>query len=91
MAKELHPADPQDLIAEAYRIEDISLQDCRTIFFDWAVGRPENTDLPGDVQTLLDHHGHQPKDHPMTQVLTEGLQAAQKPRRRGGWRSRRET
>ena len=91
MLEPTHPADPQDLIAEAFRIEGISLEDCRTIFFDWAVGRPPNTDLAADVQTLLTHHEAQPKDHPMTLTLTEGLQSAQKPRRRGGWRSRRET
>ncbi len=82
--------DPRGLIHEAYRM-DLGPQDCRTIFFDWALGRPEGSGRD-EIATLLTHYGEANPDHPMTAVLREGLEhAAAPPSRRGGWRSRRET
>lgn len=82
--------DPGGLIYEAYRIEGLSAADARTIFFDWAMGLREGAELEADVQVLLDAYGDAAPDHPMTEVLREGLQTAKAPpRRRGGWRSRR--
>ena len=76
--------DPKGLIAEAYKIDGITAAECRSIFLDWALN------LEGDstsaLNILLERHGQD--DHPMTQVLREGLSASAKPRRRGGWRSR---
>ena len=81
--------DPKGLIHEAYRM-DIGAQDCRTIFFDWALGRPEAAG-PEEIAALLAHYGTAHPDHPMTEVLREGLgPTSAPPRRRGGWRSRRE-
>lgn len=80
--------DPRGLIFEAYAMQ-IGAQDCRTIFFDWALGLPEGAD-PRHVRRLLEHYGAAQPDHPMTAVLREGLTAATgAPQRRGGWRSRR--
>jgi hypothetical protein len=80
--------DPRGLIQEAYRM-DIGSQDCRTIFFDWALGRPDGCGRD-DIRALLDHYGPAHPDHPMTAVLREGLATnAAPPSRRGGWRSRR--
>ncbi len=82
LSKGTEPLDPRGLILEAYRIEDITKPDCRTIFLDWALGLPLGTDMKGAIDRMLSVYG-QDRDHPMSQVLTEGLSSA-KPRRRGG-------
>jgi hypothetical protein len=76
--------DPKGLIAESYLIEGITAAECRTIFLDWALS------FEGDAQAGLEVLlARVPDaDHPMTQVLTAGLEAQARPRRRGGWRSR---
>ena len=81
-------ADPKGLIREAYRIQGIEAADCRTIFLDWALGQPGGDGLQQRIRFLLGRYGAEAPDHPMTQVLREGLERADAPRRRGGWRSR---
>ncbi len=82
------PADPRGLIFEAYRM-DLDAKDCRTVFFDWAVGLDAAV-RPELVRLLLEHYGPAHADHPMTAVLREGLEEAPPPSgRRGGWRGRR--
>ncbi len=64
--------DPRGLFRESYRIDGIVLEQCRSIFMDWAL----NADLEsakGDLQVLLDHYGPDNPDHPMTQVLKDGV------------------
>ena len=78
--------DPKGLISEAYKIEGITAEECRSIFMDWALSMPDGTGPQAPIMTLLERHG-QP-DHPMTVVLREALAPAERPRRRGGWRSR---
>ncbi len=78
--------DPHALILEAYRIEGIATGDCRTIYFDWAVGADAARDMAADTAALLRHYEAEAPDHPMTAVLREGLSAAAAPRRRGGRR-----
>lgn len=80
--------DPRGLIYEAYRIEGVTGPDCRTIFLDWALGHGVGADQGPALETLLAHYGPQFPDHPMTQVLREGLTTAAKPARRGGHRAR---
>ncbi len=80
--------DPKGLIFEAYRIDGITKAECRTIFLDWALSLPVDRDTKPDLQALLAHHGAEAPAHPMTEVMTEGLEAMGKPRRRGGWRAR---
>jgi hypothetical protein len=77
--------DPKGLIFEAYRIEGITKPECRTIFLDWALSLPLETDTGPAIRRLLEQYG---QDHPMTEVMTEGLTSMASPRRRGGWRSR---
>jgi hypothetical protein len=72
--------DPRGLIFEAYRM-NIGPEDCRTIFLDWALGRPEGTGR-AEVAALLAHYAPTHPDHPMTAVLREGLAAPRSPRRR---------
>lgn len=73
--------DPRGLIREAFRIEGIAETDCRSIFFDWALGMPDAADLPACIRALLDRHADEPEDHPMRRVLLEGASA--EPSRRG--------
>lgn len=81
--------DPKGLIYEAYRIEGITAAECRTIFLDWALSMPIDADTKANLAVLVAKYGEShPKDHPMTVVLKEGLNAIVAPRRRGGWRSR---
>ncbi|MFY0309233.1 hypothetical protein ACFMBG_04965 [Leisingera sp. D0M16] len=80
--------DPRGLIYESYRIDGITDAQCRSIFFDWALGMDAARDSRADIQVLLELYGNDQPDHPMTAVLRDGLAGAEKPRRRGGWRSR---
>ncbi|MFP4326969.1 MAG: hypothetical protein ACLFQL_03095 [Paracoccaceae bacterium] len=80
--------DPKGLIREAYAIEGIGYEECRSIFLDWALGMPLDSDTRAALASLLERHGTAAPDHPMTRVLREGLEQAQPPRRRGGWRAR---
>jgi hypothetical protein len=80
--------DPKGLIFESYRIEGISKSECRTIFLDWALSLPIEQDTGHTLQKLLMQYAEVGADHPMTEVLREGLTAMAAPRRRGGWRSR---
>ena len=66
-------ADPRGLIREAFRIEGIGEADCRSIFFDWALGLGPEADMPALIEALLAHYAEAPADHPMRQVLLEGL------------------
>ena len=77
--------DARGVIFEAYRME-IGPEDCRAIFFDWALGL-DNGARPEDVRALLDHYGARYPDHPMTAVLRAGLDTPP-PRRRRGRRTR---
>ncbi|MCY3878493.1 MAG: hypothetical protein OXF74_04845 [Rhodobacteraceae bacterium] len=82
MDKIKQPEDPRGLIFEAYRIDGITVEDCRTIFFDWALGTPDMADLHELVRSLHAHYSREFPDHPMTSVLHEGLTDPQKPRLR---------
>ena len=80
--------DHKQLIREAYRIEGITESQCRSIFLDWALSLPAEVDNRAAILRLLDHYSSAPSDHPMTEVLQQGLDQTTQPRRRGGWRSR---
>lgn len=82
------PIDPKGLIREAYRIEGIQAPECRSIFLDWALGLAAGQDPQAAIAALMDRHAPLAPDHPMTEVLRQGLTQMSAPRRRGGWRSR---
>jgi hypothetical protein len=84
MTRDRFWADPRGLIHEAYRIEDITEADCRSIFLDWALGLSEGADTRVHIVALIDRHGAAAPDHPMTQVLRAGLDRAVQTGRRGG-------
>ena len=78
--------DPKGLIAEAYKMDGIEPDECRSIFLDWALSVPTGSDMPALIRVLMDRHAVD--GHPMTDVLREGAEGAWTPKRRGGWRSR---
>ena len=82
-----NPSDPRGLIRESFRIDGITDAECRTIFLDWALSLPDGREPRAEITALLDQYGAA-SDHPMTEVLNEGLQKMNAPRRRGGWRAR---
>ncbi len=77
--------DPKGLIYEAYRIEGITAEECRTIFLDWALSL-RDVEAGAAIPVLLARHGQE--GHPMTEVLREGLSSAEGARRRGGRKAR---
>lgn len=79
MSKYELSVDPRGLIFEAYRME-IGAAEARSIFLDWAVGLPGGVG-PSEVEQLMARYGSEHPDHPMTEVLREGL--ARPPRPRG--------
>ncbi|MEM9792646.1 MAG: hypothetical protein AAF848_06865 [Pseudomonadota bacterium] len=76
--------DPRGLLFEAYRMEEVTGPDCRTIFMDWALGLPAGEDPIAAIRLALDTYAPAAPDHPMTAVLQEGLAHPPKRRRRGG-------
>ncbi|ARE42001.1 hypothetical protein RGUI_3860 [Rhodovulum sp. P5] len=85
----IEDADPKGLIRESYRIEGLGEVECRSIFFDWSLDLPATTDARRAIKRLLAEYGRDTADHPMTAVLRSGLDAAPRPRRRGGAAGRR--
>lgn len=77
-------ADPKGLVRESYRIEGITLGECRSIFIDWALSLANGADTSAAITVLLRQYGDAAPDHPMTSTLTGGLQTPPSPRRRGG-------
>lgn len=79
MAKDgLGPDDPRGLIHEAYRIDGITIGECRSIFLDWALS------LSGEVREAIPRLLAGRPEHPMTDVLREAMAAPVRVGRRGG-------
>ncbi|MEM6944686.1 MAG: hypothetical protein AAF416_06375 [Pseudomonadota bacterium] len=71
-----HQLDPRGLIYEAFQIEGIGPEDCRSIFFDWAMGLAPGID-PGEAAAVLKaHHATVPAEHPMMRLLEEAITQA---------------
>ncbi|MBW7922408.1 MAG: hypothetical protein H3C51_09950 [Rubellimicrobium sp.] len=83
------PDDPKGLVRESYRIEGITVPDCRVIFLDWALSLAVDADMVRAIGAMLDRYGDAAPDHPMTATLRAGLADAASPRRRGGAMGRR--
>ncbi len=75
--------DPKALIREAYRIEGISLAECRTIFMDWALSITVD-DPKTYIRHLLEQYSSEDQAHPMTETLRAALEQAPRAARRGG-------
>lgn len=89
-AAELH--DPRNLIRESMRIDGITEADCRSIFFDWALGQPPGTNFADAARALLLHYGNADPAHPMMLLLREAAErgVAIGRGRRGGSMGRRQ-
>lgn len=84
---DVNPHDPKGLVRESYRIDGITLEECRSIFIDWALSLPDDVSQQLAIEGALETYGA--PDHPMTSVLRDGLVQISAPKkRRGGWRSR---
>jgi len=77
--------DPRGLIFESYRIDGIVIEECRSIFLDWALGLTQDTDMQAALAIVMAEYGVANPDHPMTKVIAEGLgRTAKTTGRRGG-------
>lgn len=83
-AMRIDEADPKGLVRESYRIEGISLGECRSIFVDWALSLPVDAPVKDALRALIAHYATEAPDHPMSGVLEQGLLAPDSPKRKGG-------
>ncbi len=83
----LEVTDPKGLMREAYTMEGLTSEECRSIFLDWALSLPAEIDPKVMIGAVLAKYG-EAADHPMTAVLRAGMEPSGAPRRRGGWKSR---
>ena len=79
--------DPKALIRESFNIEGINIEECRSIFLDWALSLPNDVDAKKIIPLLLKKYNDK-KEHPMLLTLREGLITTVSPTRRGGRRGR---
>ena len=79
--------DPKALIRESFNIEGINIEECRSIFLDWALSLPNDVDAKKLIPLLIDKYNDK-KEHPMLLTLKEGLITTVSPTRRGGRRGR---
>ncbi len=81
---QIKDVDPKGLIRESYRIEGITLPECKTIFFDWAIQIPVVADPAVHIKFCISYYGDISPNHPMTSVLEAALAPAPENIRRGG-------
>jgi hypothetical protein len=79
--------DPKGLVWESFRIEGITIEECRSIFLDWALSLEALAPRPA-IEALMVRHAADADDHPMKEVLRAGLTEIPAPGRRGGRRAR---
>ena len=80
---EYNQLDPKKLIAESYKIVGITSSECRSIFLDWALSIPLDSDSRLMALELYDHYHQVEKDHPMTLLLKSSSNKAKKRTRVG--------
>ena len=76
--------DPKGLIRESYRIDGITIEECRSIFLDWAIQVPVGEAAEDHIRACLSHYADGQEDHPMTITLKSGLDKPARKGRRGG-------
>ena len=79
--------DPKALIRESFNIEGIKIEECRSIFLDWALSLPTDADTQKIIPLLLAQYGDK-QEHPMLVTLKEGMIKTVSPIRRGGRKGR---
>ena len=75
--------DEKGLIFEAYNIEDIGSGSCRVIFFDWLISLDPSINQSEAINELLKAYSSKFPNHPMTELLVEGLNQNLGMKRRG--------
>ena len=65
--------DQKGLIFEAYNIGDIDSSSCRIIFFDWLVSLDPTINQGDAIKELLKAYSPVFPNHPMTELLFQGL------------------
>ena len=81
--------DKRGLIKDSYLIEGIRVEECRSIFLDWALFEDHEMPQPEKIKLLLATYGDVEPEHPMTGVLQAALEAPSgEVKRRGGRKSR---
>jgi hypothetical protein len=65
--------DEKGLIFEAYNIENIDSNSCKTIFFDWLVSLDPTINQGEAINELLEAYSPRYPNHPMTELLLEGI------------------
>lgn len=77
--------DTRGLIYESYRIEGITIEECRTIFLDWAMMSAPDGDVQEHLVILLNEYSKKHPSHPMTEIIIEGIENSSRkgPRKRG--------
>ena len=63
------PLDPKGLVREAYLIEGITSEECRSIFLDWALSLPDAQDARTAIDALIDRHSDVGEGHPLYRAL----------------------
>ena len=79
--------DPKALIRESFNIEGIKIEECRSIFLDWALSLPNDADAGKIIPLLIELYGYK-QEHPMLVTLKEGMIKTVSPIRRGGRKGR---
>ena len=74
--------DEKGLIFEAYNIENIDSSSCRVIFFDWLISLDQSISQGEAITDLLKAYSSRFPNHPMTELLMEGLKKTWKIRQR---------
>jgi len=64
--------DKRGVIYDAYRIDGIREEECRSIFLDWVMGIPLEEDVSTYITILCDHYTAHYPNHPMTNILKDG-------------------
>ena len=65
--------DEKGLIFEAYNIDNIDSSSCKTIFFDWLLSIDPSINQVKAIKDLLEAYSPTFPNHPMTELLIEGL------------------
>lgn len=81
--------DPKGLLREAYRIDEISEAECRSILIDWALSLAADQDARALLPGLVARLGAAAPDHPMTRLLSEGIASTADADQESGRRRRR--
>lgn len=85
---ELNEIDPIGLIRDSYAIDGITIEECRSIFLDWAIKLHQEIDSREAIEILVAQYVKSNPDHPMNSVLLDGQGSSLKTGRRGGWSAR---